>query len=40
MKFFWYIFADGYKVRVSGFTTHELALTIFKHGNLVKTIPA
>jgi hypothetical protein len=36
MKYYWFTFADGYRVCVRGFSTQELRVEERKHGKLVK----
>ena len=34
--YFWYTFADGYRVCVRGFSKQELAVEVKKHGKVIK----
>jgi HSP20 family molecular chaperone IbpA len=34
-KYYWYTFADGYSVCVTGFSKNELKIEIAKHGVVV-----
>lgn len=34
--FYWYTFADGYRVCVKGFSKSELKREIIKHGELIR----
>lgn len=40
MKYYWFIFEDGYKCCVRGFSKRELAVEESKHGKLVERRPA
>ena len=35
MKYYWFVFADGYRVLARGFSSQELAVEERKHGKLV-----
>ncbi len=34
-KWYWYVFADGYRVCVRGFSAHERKVEESKHGKLI-----
>ena len=36
MKYYWFTFADGYRVCARGFSRHELSVEERNHGKLVK----
>ena len=36
MNYFWFTFADGYRVCVRGFSKQELAVEVQKHGKVIK----
>lgn len=38
--FYWFIFADGYRTAVRGFSKRELKIEEMKHGKLIRKIPA
>ena len=35
MKYYWFTFADGYRVLTMGFSNQELKIEEMKHGKLV-----
>lgn len=40
MTFYWFTFADGYRVSYAGFSGSELRRVVLKHGDLVSREPA
>lgn len=36
MNYYWFTFEDGYRCCVRGFSDHELAVEVKKHGRVVK----
>jgi len=40
VKYYWFTFADGYRVCARGFSTQELRVKEAKHGKLVSRTPA
>jgi hypothetical protein len=39
-KFYWFLFADGYRVCVRGFSKQELRIEEQKHGKLIEKLVA
>ena len=39
IKYYWFTFADGYRVCARGFSRHELSVEERNHGKLVKKEP-
>lgn len=40
MKFYWFIFEDGYSCCAAGFSKQELRVEIAKHGKLISKTAA
>lgn len=40
MKFYWFIFADGYRTCCRGLDRVELKHEVLKHGKLMSKVPA
>jgi len=39
IMFYWFIFADGYRVCTRGFSRHEMQVEVRKHGKLISKTP-